>query len=103
MNNKIDSINGRIYLLNLEFKGVEEPNSGFYQVLFQLESEIENLMGKLDLLNNSSIQKTKLIGDVKSIDIKIKSSLIIIVGFVLGLIAGIFLVLINNSIKSYRQ
>ena len=69
-------------------------------MLFQLESEIENLMDKLDLLNNSSIQKTKLIGDVKSIDIKIKSSLIIIVGFVLGLIAGIFLVLINNSIKS---
>lgn len=103
LNNKIDSINGRIYLLNLEFKDVEEPNSGYYQVLFQLESEIENLMGKLDLLHNSSVQKTKLIGDVKSIDIKIKSSLIIIVGFVLGLIAGIFLVLINNSIKSYRQ
>jgi len=98
--NKIDSINSRIYLLNIEFKDVEEPNSGYYQVLFQLESEIENLMDKLDLLNNSSIQKTKLIGDVKSIDIKIKSSLIIIVGFVLGLIAGIFLVLINNSIKS---
>jgi len=101
--NKIDIIKDRIYLLNSEFKDLEQPNDGYYAVLFQLESEIENLTEQLDWLNNSSDQKTKLIGDVKSINIEIKSSLIIILGFILGLMAGIFMVFTNNFIKSFRQ
>ena len=100
---KIDIIKDRIYLLNSEFKDLEQPNDGYYAVLFQLESEIENLTEQLDWLNNSADQKTKLIGDVKSINIERKSSLIIILGFILGLMAGIFMVFTNNFIKSFRQ
>ena len=100
---KIDIIKDRIYLLNSEFKDLEQPNGDYYAVLFQLESEIENLTEQLDWLNNSADQKTKLIGDVKSINIERKSSLIIILGFILGLMAGIFMVFTNNFIKSFRQ
>ena len=101
--NEIDSNYERISLLNSKFGNLKEPDSGYYDLLFKLESEIEHLTHQLDLQDNPLLRKTELIGNIKSIAIKTKFSLIITVGFILGLMAGIFLVFIAYFTKSYRE
>jgi len=57
----------------------------------------------LQTLISQTQVKTRLIGDIQTNTIKPKTQLIITLGIIIGFITSIFLVFINNFIKSYRE
>ena len=71
--------------------------------LFDLERQQKTLENQLQMLMTQTQVKTQLIGNIETNTIKPKTQLIISLGLIFGFITGIFLVFINNFIKSYKE
>ena len=71
--------------------------------LFNLEQALKKTENQLQLLMNETQVKTQPIGNIETNTIKPKTQLIITLGIIIGFITSIFLVFINNFIKSYRE
>ena len=90
----IDNLNNQ-----LEF----ENNSTQSNKLLDLKLKQEALEIELESVDNQKIINSGVIGDIKTTTIKPKYLLIITLGIILGFITSIFLVFINNFIKSNRE
>ena len=90
----IDNLNNQ-----LEF----ENNSTQSNKLLDLKLKQEALEIELESVDNQKIINSGVIGDIKTTTIKPKYLLIITLGIILGFITSIFLVFINNFIKSYKE
>ncbi len=77
--------------------------SAFVDQLFSLNQQLEISIQNLEKLDSVVYSKTQRIGNIVTKTIKPKTLLIISLGLILGFIIGIFLVSINNFIKSYRE
>ena len=71
--------------------------------LFVLGKRQKILENQLKMLMNQTQVKTQPIGNIGTNTIKPKTQLIITLGIIIGFITSIFLVFINNFIKSYRE
>jgi LPS O-antigen subunit length determinant protein (WzzB/FepE family) len=71
--------------------------------LFKLEQALKNTENELQLLMTQTQIKTRPISNIETKTIKPKTQLIISLGIIIGFITGIFLVSINNFIKSYKE
>jgi capsular polysaccharide biosynthesis protein len=90
-----DNLKKQLELLeNNEFKS---------EVLFKLQQEQDNLKKQLDETLNHQFINTSPTGEIKTKIIEPKTKPIILLGFVFGLFAGIFIVLIKNFIKKFRN
>jgi len=79
-------------------------NSVYEDKLFDLKQSLELSIQKLNMFNKRVYTKTQIIQKIKTKTTKSKKeSLIIPLGIIFGVITSIFLVLINNFIKSYRE
>ena len=90
----IDNLNNQ-----LEF----ENNSTQSNKLLDLKLKQEALEIELESVDNQKIINSGVIGDIKTTTTKPKYLLIITLGIILGFITSIFLVFINNFIKSNRE
>jgi len=72
-------------------------------VFFSLIEEQKVLEKQLEMLSAKSIVKTRPVGDIQTDTIKPKIALTILLGLVIGFITSIFLVLISNFVKSYKE
>jgi len=80
-----------------------ENNSTQSNKLLDLKLKQEALEIELESVDNQKIINSGVIGDIKTTTIKPKYLLIITLGIILGFITSIFLVFINNFIKSNRE
>jgi LPS O-antigen subunit length determinant protein (WzzB/FepE family) len=71
--------------------------------LFVLGKRQKILENQLKMLMNQTQVKTQPIGNIGTNTIKPKTQLIITLGIIIGFITSIFLVFINNFIKSYKE
>ena len=71
--------------------------------LFVLGKRQKILENQLKMLMNQTQVKTQPIGNIGTNTIKPKTQLIITLGIIIGFITSIFLVFINNFIKSNRE
>tara|TARA_B110000008_G_scaffold274028_1_gene309205 strand:+ start:219 stop:1067 length:849 start_codon:yes stop_codon:yes gene_type:complete len=79
-------------------------NSAYEDEVFSLNQDLEVLIQELKTLNSNVYSKTQVIQKLKTKTFKSTKHLIIIpFGIIFGVTASIFLVLINNFIKSYRE
>ena len=71
--------------------------------LFVLGNRQKIYENQLKMLMNETQVKTQPIGNIGTNTIKPKTQLIITLGIIIGFITSIFLVFINNFIKSYKE
>jgi LPS O-antigen subunit length determinant protein (WzzB/FepE family) len=71
--------------------------------LFTLEQEQKILANQLQTVITQTQVKTRPIRNIETNTIKPKTQLIVSLGIIIGFITSIFLVFINNFIKSYRE
>ena len=71
--------------------------------LFVLGNKQKIYENQLKMLMNQTQVKTQPIGNIGTNTIKPKTQLIITLGIIIGFITSIFLVFINNFIKSYKE
>jgi LPS O-antigen subunit length determinant protein (WzzB/FepE family) len=71
--------------------------------LFVLGNKQKIYENQLKMLMNETQVKTQPIGNIGTNTIKPKTQLIITLGIIIGFITSIFLVFINNFIKSYKE
>ena len=71
--------------------------------LFVLGNKQKIYENQLKMLMNQTQVKTQPIGNIETKTIKPKTQLIITLGIIIGFITSIFLVFINNFIKSYKE
>ncbi len=77
--------------------------SSYEDRLFSLNQQLKILIQNLEDSDSEVTSKSQTIGDIQTNTIKSKTLLFISMGIILGFITGIFLSLINNFIKSYRE
>jgi len=91
-------------LLELEKRKKDSENyASQSDKLFSLEQRQKTLENQLLMLTSQTQIKTQLIGNIETKTIKPKTQVIISLGLIFGFITGIFLVFINNFIKSYKE
>ena len=78
-------------------------NSKYADQLFSLNQKLKISIQNLENLDSVFYSKTQRIGNIETKTIKPKTLLIISLGLIFGFITGIFLVFINNFIKSYKE
>ena len=101
LENKQD-ITAQIY--NLEKKLEIMENSHLEsEKLFELSQKKDKLEAKLKDLENINFIRTQTIGEIKTHSLVPNNKKIMVVGFIAGLIAGIFIVFINEFVKTYRE
>ena len=88
--------------LNNQLQSLENDTHQSDQ-LFRLRQEKVALENDLQMLMNETHVNTRLIGNIETETLKSKTLLIISLGIIIGFITSIFLVFINNLIKSYRE
>ena len=92
----------QIKSLNNQLKTLENDKLQSEKI-FSLEQEKVALENELQMLMNQTHVNTRLIGNIETKTLKSKTLLIISFGIIIGFITSIFLVFINNFIKSYRE
>ena len=108
-NREINNLNAKKYNNILETENLNnqlislENDTLKSDVLFRLEQEQKTLENQLQLLMTQTQIKTRPIRNIETNTIKPKTQLIILLGIIIGFITSIFLVIINNFIKSYRE
>ena len=102
LNRKKSSYIQEIKSLNNQLQSLENDMPQSRQ-LFSLEQEKATLENELQVLMNQTQVKTRLIGNIETKTIKPKTLLIISLGIIIGFITSIFLVLISNFLKSFRE
>mgnify|MGYP005646271025 CR=1 FL=1 len=106
---KINDLNAKKYTNLLETKSLNNQLKILENVtlqsdeLFNLEQALKKTENQLQMLMNETQVKTQPIGNIETNTIKPKTQLIITLGIIIGFITSIFLVFINNFIKSYRE
>jgi hypothetical protein len=68
-----------------------------------LSQEKNRLDSELEFLMNQNPTSTQLIGEIVTNAINSKKELIILVSFIFGLFLSIVIVLINNSLKAFKE
>jgi len=90
-----DKLESQLKLLeNNEFKSSE---------IFELSQEKDRLELRLGLLKQDNISKTKLVGEILTIDSSLSKKIIIVLSFIFGLIFSVVIVLINNSLNGFKE
>lgn len=82
---------------------IEREKNMLVDNLNELLLEQKKLKNELLFAENRVKVKTQLIDELKTSPITSKKNRIIALGFILGVVTGIFLVFINNFIKSFRE
>jgi tetrahydromethanopterin S-methyltransferase subunit G len=100
LNQIIHSYN--IQLLNLEAEKVNLLHSKSDEVL-TLSQEKNRLDSELEFLMNQNPTSTQLIGKILGNNISTKKEVIILLSFIFGLFLSIVIVLINNSLKAFKE
>jgi LPS O-antigen subunit length determinant protein (WzzB/FepE family) len=106
---QINDLNAKKYTNILETKTFDNQLIALENVtlqsdeLFNLEQQQKTLEEQLLILTNQNLIQTSTIADIETSTIKPKTQLIISLGIIIGLIAGIFLVFIRNFVKSYKE
>ena len=93
-----------VQIYNLEKKLEIMENSHLEsEKLFELSQKKDKLEAKLKDLENINFIRTQTIGEIKTHSLVPNNKKIMVVGFIAGLIAGIFIVFINEFVKTYRE
>ena len=71
--------------------------------IFELSQEKDRLELRLGLLKQDNISKTKLVGEILTIDSSLSKKIIIVLSFIFGLIFSVVIVLINNSLNGFKE
>ena len=95
---KLNSVEALVQIFNIE----REKNM-LVDNLNNLLLEQKKLKNELIVAENRVKVKTQLIDELKTSPITLNKNRIIALGFILGVVTGIFLVFINNFIKSFRE
>ena len=71
--------------------------------IFKLSQEKDSLELELEFLMQQNPTSTQLIGEIMTVDVKLKEVLIIFISFMFGLFFSIAVVFINNSLKAFKE
>jgi hypothetical protein len=71
--------------------------------IFKLTQEKARLESELEFLRKQNRSKTQLIGKIQTIEDGITKEFIIFLSFIIGLFLSITIVLINNSLKAFKE
>ena len=87
----------------IENLNVLAKNSEYADQLFSLNQKLKISIQNLENLDSVFYSKTQRIGNIETKTIKPETLLIISLGLIFGFITSIFLALINNFIKNFRE
>jgi LPS O-antigen subunit length determinant protein (WzzB/FepE family) len=107
---KINDLNTKKYTyileennLNNQLKNLENATLKSDEIYTLERNNQQILENELQMLMNQTQVKTQPIKNIETKTIKAEPKLIISLGIIIGFITGIFLVFINNFIKSFRE
>ena len=80
-----------------------ESNNLESEEIFKLSQKKEVLELELEFRMPKNITKTQLIGEIQTDTLDSKKELIIFLSFIFGLFLSITIVLINNSLKAFKE
>jgi capsular polysaccharide biosynthesis protein len=71
--------------------------------IFALSKEKDRLELELEFLMKQNLTKTQKVGEILTDDVSTKKEVIILLSFIFGLFLSIIIVLINNSLKAFKE
>ena len=80
-----------------------ESNDLDSEKIFWLSQEKNSLELELEFQMKKNPTSTQLIGEIETDVVKSKKELIIFFSFIFGLLLSIVIVLINNSLKAFKE
>jgi len=96
------TITANISILEEQLKLLESPSLQSKQV-FKLSQQKDKLKIKLKDLEGQNFSNTQTIGEINTSQLDSNKTIITVLGLIVGLITGIFLVFVSNFVKTYRK
>jgi len=89
-------------VLEMKLKDLENTPLQSKQV-FKLSQQKDKLKIKLKDLEGQNFSNTQTIGEINTSQLDSNKTIITVLGLIVGLITGIFLVFVSNFVKTYRK